>query len=245
MNGTKKWITQGHHADYFSTAVRTGGPGAGGMSLLLISREMEGVRTKPIKTSYSSSAGTSLVILENVKVPVENLLGEENAGFLPIMYNFCHERWYICVYIIYASRAIFEECFKWIMQRRAFNKRLADQGVVRQKMAAILGAVEGISHWLDNLTWQMNNMDYSMMSMRLGGPMSALKYQATRAASLVADHSTNLLGGRGITSGGMGKMVERFNVGYKFAAILGGSEEIMGDLAMKMAIRAFPDNARL
>ena len=164
---------------------------------------------------------------------------------VPIMFNFCHERWYIIVYIVAAMRGVGEECFKWAMQRRAFGKKLADNAVVRNKLAAIIGAVEGVSHWLDALTHQMNNMPYMVQSARLAGPMSLLKYQATRNAALVADNATNLFGGRGITLGGMGKIVQRFNVGYKFASILGGSEEVMADLAIKMAMRGFPRNARL
>ena len=247
VNGTKKWITQGHHADYFTCAVRTGSSDDGmqGISLLLLERGMPGLETKPIKTSYSSCAGTALVILEDVLVPVENLIGEENAGFMCIMTNFNHERWYIVVYILAAARSIVEECFKWIMQRRAFNKRLADQGVVRFKMAQMIGALEPLLHWLDFVTHQMNNLDYNMQSMRLAGTTSLLKFQSTRAASLIADNATNLLGGRGITRQGMGRNIERFNVGYKFAAILGGSEEIMADLGIKMAMRSFPANARL
>ncbi len=58
--------------------------------MLLIAR-VEGVSTKPIKTSYGASAGTAYVIFENVKVPVENLLGKENQGFSVIMQNFNHE----------------------------------------------------------------------------------------------------------------------------------------------------------
>lgn len=53
----------------------------------------EGVETKPIKTSYSAAAGTSYVTFDNVKVPVENLLGEENKGIHVILSNFNHERW--------------------------------------------------------------------------------------------------------------------------------------------------------
>ena len=93
VNGVKKWITNGSHSHYFSTAVRTG-KGHAGISMLLIERS-EGVETKPIKTSYSSSAGTAYVIFENVKVPVENLLGKEGQGFPVIMFNFNHERWFI------------------------------------------------------------------------------------------------------------------------------------------------------
>lgn len=83
VNGTKKWITNGTFADYFTTAVRTDG----GLSVLLIPRG-DGVETKPIKTSYSSSGGTAFVTFDNVKVPSENLLGDENAGIKVILSNF-------------------------------------------------------------------------------------------------------------------------------------------------------------
>ena len=84
------FITGGCQADYFATAVRTGKKGTGGVSLMLISREDagDGFETKQIKTSYASSAGTAYITMEDVEVPVENLLGEENGGFLCIMYNF-------------------------------------------------------------------------------------------------------------------------------------------------------------
>lgn len=60
------------------TLVRTGGPGMGGLSFMLIERS-EGLETKPIKTSYSPSAGTAYITYENVKVPKANLIGMENG----------------------------------------------------------------------------------------------------------------------------------------------------------------------
>lgn len=80
VNGTKKWITSGNFADYFVTAVRTGDEGIFGISMLLIERT-EGVSTRIIKTSYSPVAGTAYITFDNVKVPVENLLGEQDLGF--------------------------------------------------------------------------------------------------------------------------------------------------------------------
>lgn len=88
VNGTKKWITNGVFSDYFVTGVRT----EGGLSVLLIPRG-EGVETKAIKTSYSPAAGTAFITFDNVKVPRENLLGEENKGIYVILSNFNHERW--------------------------------------------------------------------------------------------------------------------------------------------------------
>ena len=88
VNGTKKWITNGVFSDYFVTGVKTDK----GLSVLLIERG-EGVETKAIKTSYSPTAGTTFITFDNVKVPVENLLGKENKGIYVILSNFNHERW--------------------------------------------------------------------------------------------------------------------------------------------------------
>lgn len=128
INGTKKWITNGHFSDYFVTAVKTDG----GISVLLIERG-PGVETTPIKTSYSATAGTANVHFDNVKVPITNLLGQENRGFAVIMSNFNHERWMIIAASIRMSRLVTEECIKWANQRKVFGKRLIDQPVIRQK----------------------------------------------------------------------------------------------------------------
>lgn len=80
VNGEKKWITNGIWSDYFTTAVRTGGPGMGGISLLLIERG-EGVTTRRMDCQGVWSSGTTYITFEDVKVPVENVLGKPNKGF--------------------------------------------------------------------------------------------------------------------------------------------------------------------
>ena len=92
VNGIKKFITAGMYADYFTTAVRTGGDGMGGVSLLLIERTFKGVHCSRLKTQGWASSSTTLVRFEDVRVPVVNLIGQENRGFLPIMLNFNQER---------------------------------------------------------------------------------------------------------------------------------------------------------
>ncbi|KAJ1553997.1 hypothetical protein HK096_005438 [Nowakowskiella sp. JEL0078] len=87
-------------------------------------------------------------------------------------------------------------------------------------------------------------MDYKEQSQRLAGPIALLKYQSTRVAHLVADESCQIFGGRGITKSGMGTNIEAFQRTYKFASILGGSEEIMADLGVRQAMKDFP-KARL
>ncbi|CAK0832534.1 unnamed protein product [Prorocentrum cordatum] len=236
VNGVKKWITNGMFADYFVTAVRTGS-GRNGISMLFISRDM-GVETKAIKTTYSGSAGTALVILDDVKVPVENLMGlgnrgKEGQGFACIMYNFNHERWFIVAQFLASCRLCIADCFKWATQRMAFGKPLIEQPVLRQKLARMAGAVESAHALLESVTYQMDKMPYKEQSLKLGGPIALLKYQSTRAGALVADEAVQMFGGRAITKTGMGAHVERFQKTYKYAAILGGSEEVMADLAIR------------
>jgi alkylation response protein AidB-like acyl-CoA dehydrogenase len=81
VNGEKKWITNGIWCDYFTTAVRTGGPGMNGVSLLLIERDFGGVTTRRMDCQGVWSSGTTYITFEDVKVPVENLLGKQNQGF--------------------------------------------------------------------------------------------------------------------------------------------------------------------
>jgi len=88
VNGEKKWITNGIYSEYFTTAVRTGGEGMNGISLLLIERSFGGVSTRQMDCQGVWGSGTTYVTFEDCKVPVENLIGKENQGFKVIMTNF-------------------------------------------------------------------------------------------------------------------------------------------------------------
>jgi alkylation response protein AidB-like acyl-CoA dehydrogenase len=244
VNGFKKWITNATFCDYFVTAVRTGEKGLKGISVLLIERG-PGVETELIKTSYSPAAGTGYITFENVMVPVENLLGKENAGFQIIMSNFNHERWVICVAGLRGCRAVTEECLRWVNQRMVFDKKLIEQPVIRLKLAQMISAIESCQNWLENITYQMTHLNYKDQSTYLAGPIALLKYQITRTMNLCMDQSVQIFGGRAISREGMGQVIERFYRSHKFSAILGGSEEIMADLGIKQTMRLFPHNARL
>merc|ERR1719310_818599 len=158
VNGIKKWITEGMTADYFVTAVRTGGPGAAGMSLLLIERG-EGVETRLIKTTYSTAAATALVIFSDCKVPVSNLLGEENQGFKLIMYNFNHERWFLVNNLLGQPRAAVSDAFMWAAQRKAFGKPLIDQAVIKHKLANSVAQLESVCAFMESVTYDMNHTE--------------------------------------------------------------------------------------
>eukprot|EP00933_Yihiella_yeosuensis_P044702 TRINITY_DN39969_c0_g1_i1.p1 TRINITY_DN39969_c0_g1~~TRINITY_DN39969_c0_g1_i1.p1 ORF type:complete len:516 (-),score=143.09 TRINITY_DN39969_c0_g1_i1:286-1833(-) len=242
VNGTKKWITGGMYGDWFVTAVRTGKAGGKGISMMLIPRT-DNLQTKIIKSKYSSAAGTAYVTYENCVVPKRNLFGKENGGFGIIMSNFNHERWMIAVVCIARARLATEETFKWAMQRKVFGNRLVEQPVIREKLAQMFAGLESITSMLYDVTYNMNKM--GPQSAEMGSRISLLKYATTRMNHLVADNAVQVFGGRGVSAGGMGRVVETFSRVYKIPAVYGGSEEIMADLTVREAIKRYPKQARL
>jgi len=245
VNGLKKWITGGMMADWFTTAVRTGGPGARGVSCLVIPRSA-GVKTTKIKVStYSPAAGTAYVEYDNVKCPVEYLVGKENQGFRVIMANFNHERWMIAVQTIGASRMCIEECLKWANQRMVFGKALIKQPVIRYKLGCMIAKVEATQCFADSVTYQMNTMNHKEQFKYLGGPTALLKVQSTQTAEFVTSEACQIFGGRALTHGGMGTVIQRCRSQVKNSTIYGGSEEIMADLGVRQIMKSMSQDSKL
>lgn len=240
LNGVKKWITEGMTSDVFVTAVRTGAKGHGGITLMAVERCDE-LQTTQIKTTYSTSAGTALVLYEDVEVPVANVLGKEGDGFRLIMYNFNHERWMIVQNLLGLARAAFADAICWAKQRKVFGKSLVQQPVIRNKLANSAACLESAWTYLEAITYDMCKSKGGPLNPRLAGPIAMLKYHATRSCWQIADDTVQIMGGRGITKTGMGSKVENFKNFSKYAAVYGGSEEIMADLAIKQALKNFPD----
>ncbi|KAK4982143.1 hypothetical protein LTR28_002800, partial [Elasticomyces elasticus] len=142
VNGEKKWITNGIWCEYFTTAVRTGGEGMNGVSVLLIERSFGGVSTRRMDCQGVWSSGTTYVTFEDVKVPVENLIGKENQGFKVIMTNFNHERIGIIIQCLRFSRVCYEESITYAHKRRTFGKKLIDHPVIRLKLAHMARQIE-------------------------------------------------------------------------------------------------------
>jgi alkylation response protein AidB-like acyl-CoA dehydrogenase/predicted heme/steroid binding protein len=238
VSGVKKWITGGMFADYFSTLIST----SNGMTMVVIDRQMSGgeahFNTKQIYTSYSKAAGTSYVTMDECYVPIENVVGTQGKGFYYTMSNFNTERWGMVCSGNRLSRLMLEECFRWSMARKIFSKRLIDQPVIRAKLAAMAAEIESVHSMLEDLTYQMCNMSPNDMNSVLAGPIALLKYKQTRVANMVADNACQILGGRALTRSGMGVLIEKFQRSQKMQAILGGSEEIMADFAMRQAIKS-------
>ncbi|KAI4859175.1 acyl-CoA dehydrogenase NM domain-like protein [Hypoxylon rubiginosum] len=237
VNGEKKWITNGIWCDYFTTAVRTGGEGMNGVSLLLIERDFGGVSTRRMDCQGVWSSGTTYITFEDVKVPVENLLGKENQGFKVIMTNFNHERMGIIIQCLRFSRVCYEESVKYANKRRTFGKKLIEHPVIRMKLAHMARQIEASYNWLENLIYQCEKMGETEAMLRLGGPIAGLKAQSTLTFEFCAREASQIFGGLSYSRGGQGAKVERLYRDVRAYAIPGGSEEIMLDLSIKQSLK--------
>lgn len=110
--------------------------------------------------------------------------------------------------VIRTTRLVIEECLKWASQRYVFGRPLISQAVIRAKLARMISLNESAQAWLENITYQMCHMTYAQQSVHLAGPIALLKAFATRAAHDTADDAVQIWGGRGITKGGMGRVIE-------------------------------------
>jgi len=239
VNGEKKWITNGIWCDYFTTAVRTGTKESGmnGVSVLLIERSMGGVSTRKMDCQGVWSSGTTYITFEDVKVPVENLIGKENQGFKVIMTNFNHERIGIIIQCLRFSRVCYEESIKYAHKRRTFGKKLIEHPVIRLKLAHMARQIEASYSWLESLIHQISHMEENIAMLRLGGPIASLKAQATVTFEFCAREASQIFGGLSYSRGGQGGKVERLYRDVRAYAIPGGSEEIMLDLSIRQSLR--------
>ncbi|CAJ0759157.1 17551_t:CDS:2, partial [Entrophospora sp. SA101] len=237
VNGEKKWITNGTFADYFTTAVRTGGPGMGGISLLLIERTMPGVNTRQMLCSGVWSSGTAYITFDDVKVPKRNLVGKENGGFKCIMHNFNHERMGIAIQATRFARVCYEEAMKYAHKRKTFGQKLVDHAVIRNKLAHMARKIEATHAWMETLIYQTNHMSGNEAMTRLGGPIALLKAQSTQTFEYCAREAAQIFGGLAYTRGGQAEKVERLYREVRAYAIPGGSEEIMLDLGVRQSLK--------
>ncbi|WP_420589540.1 acyl-CoA dehydrogenase family protein [Bacterioplanoides sp.] len=223
VNGSKTFITGGLRANWYVTAVRTGDAGMGGISLLLIPADAEGVSATSLgKKQGWHSSQTATIYFDNVKVPKANIIGQLNRGFLAIVNNFNHERLALAAVALSTSRACIEEAADWALNRETFGKPLAQHQVIRHKFAEMIRQLNASYAYLDTCITQVDNGTARTSDIAL------LKVQATLTAESVCRECLQILGGAGYIKG---SVTERNYREVRVLAIGGGSEEIMRDLA--------------
>jgi acyl-CoA dehydrogenase len=224
VRGEKTFITSGMRADYYSVAVRTGGPGMGGISLLLIERDTPGFTRTPLKKMGWWASDTATLHFDDCRVPADNLIGPEHGGFKVIMGNFNDERLGLAVGANAFARVAFDEALAYARLRETFGKPLIRNQVIRHKLVDMLQRVEATQAMIELTAWRLDRGDPAVPDLCM------LKNQATQTLAFCASEAVQIFGGAGFMRGAK---VERIYREVKVNAIGGGAEEIMKDLAAR------------
>lgn len=238
VNGYKKWITNGIFADYCTAAVRTGGPGRGGISALIIPLKAKGVTCKKINNSGVQASGSTFIEFDDVDVPVSNLLGRENEGFNIIMSNFNHERLWLACTSLRMARVCCEDAYTHALSRETFGRKLIENQVIRAKFSAMGRELEAAHALMESLVYMAETVPKTQQeSAGLGGLMANLKVLAGRTLEHVNRESQQVMGGLGYSKDGRGARVEQISRDVRVMVVGGGSEEILTDLAINQEMK--------
>ena len=229
VNGSKTFITSGCRADHVTCAVRTGGPGASGISLLVIEAGTPGysVSEKLKKTGWWAS-DTAQIFFDNCKVPVENLIGEENQGFYGIMENFQSERLQLAVMANMTSQLALEASLRYASQREAFDRPLAGFQVMRHKIVDMATLVEVSREFTYRVAAKIGAGCNQVKE------ISMAKNFACTTSDRVTYDAVQIFGGYGFMRG---YPVERLYRDNRVLSIGGGTTEVMKEIISKFLFK--------
>jgi acyl-CoA dehydrogenase len=225
VDGAKTFITSGVRADIVTTAVRTGGPGHAGISLLVIEKGTPGftVSKKLRKTGWWAS-DTAELAFADCRVPVANRIGPEHGAFAMIMMNFAAERLMLAGQCVAIADLAYREAVDWARQRTAFGKTLTGFQVTRHKLAEMATRLAAARALTGEVAHRI------LRGEQPAGLAAMAKNTATDMLTFVADHAVQLHGGYGYMRE---VLVERLYRDARLYPIGGGTREIMNEVIAK------------
>ncbi|WP_034270912.1 acyl-CoA dehydrogenase family protein [Haloechinothrix halophila] len=226
VNGAKTFITSGCRADFVTTAVRTGGEGAHGVSLLVIERDTPGftVSRKLDKMGWRCS-DTAELSFADCRVPAANLVGEENTGFAQIAQNFVTERLSLAVQAYAAAQRCLDLTVAWCRDRETFGRPLISRQLVQHKLTEMARRTDVARVYSRDLARRYVAGENVLTQVAFA------KNTAVEAGEWVANEAVQLHGGLGYMTE---SEVERQYRDMRILGIGGGTNEIMTGLAAKL-----------
>lgn len=228
VTGTKLFITSATRADVFTTAVRTGGDGAGGLSLLAIERDRPGVEVSPpLRKMGWWCSDTAEIRFDGVRVPGRNLIGAPGSGFGQIMQQFAAERLSLAVQACATAQRCLDLTLAYVRDRETFGRPLASRQVIRHRLAEMARKTDVAR------TYTRAVVDRWLAGDDVLGEVAMAKNTAVFACDAVVDDAVQL-------HGGMGYMreteVERHYRDARILGIGGGTNEIMTEVVSRLLL---------
>jgi acyl-CoA dehydrogenase len=226
VNGAKTFITSGVRADFVTTAVRTGGEGHAGISLLVVEKGTPGFTVdRSLQKMGWHCSDTAELSYVDARVPVANLVGEENTGFYQIAEQFVVERIGLAVHAYGIAARSLALTAEYCRQRDTFGKPLVKNQVVRHKLVEMHRQVEVAR------TYARHVAARHVAGENVIAEACLAKQTAVDTATYVCDQAVQLHGGTGYMHG---TEVERHYRDARILPIGGGANEVLADLAAKL-----------
>ncbi len=228
VNGSKTFITNGVLSDFIIAVVKTNPEArAKGISLLIIDRDTPGVSATHLDKLGQRASDTGEIAFDNVSVPVENLLGEENRGFMYIMEHFVSERLSLAVGGYAKAEYALEITLKYMDEREAFGKKINQFQVLRHRIAQMYAEMELVKHFSYSIYEKYQSGEYMVKE------ASMAKLLGTQLSDRVTFDCLQMFGGYGYMEDyPMARMWRDSRLGQ----IGGGTSEIMCEIISKMMI---------
>ncbi|MFT4286308.1 MAG: acyl-CoA dehydrogenase family protein [Nocardioides sp.] len=228
VNGAKTFITSGVRADFVTTAVRTGGDGSRGLSLLVIDKDTPGFTvTRSLRKMGWHCSDTAELAFVDARVPVDHLVGEENAGFGYLAEAFVTERIALAVQAYGIAARSLALTAAYAKERDTFGQPLASRQVVRHRLVEMHRQVEVARTYARAVSQRYVDGGEIATAAAIAGAALA-KQTAVECATYVVDQAVQLHGGTGYLHG---TEVERHYRDARILPIGGGATEVMTDLA--------------
>jgi acyl-CoA dehydrogenase len=226
VNGSKTFITSGVRADFVTTAVRTGGPGHAGVSLLVVEKGTPGFTVDRALTKMGwHCSDTAELSYVDVRVPVENLVGEENSGFYLIAEQFVVERIALAVHAYGIAARSLALAAAYCRDRETFGKPLISRQVVQHRLVEMHRQVEVAR------TYTREVARRHVAGESVVAEACLAKQTAVEACDHVVDQAVQLHGGTGYMHG---TEVERHYRDSRILGIGGGATEVLTDLSARL-----------
>jgi acyl-CoA dehydrogenase len=226
VDGTKSFITSGVRADFVTVAVRTGGPGHAGISLLVVEKGTPGftIDRSLAKMGWHCS-DTAELGFASVRVPAANLVGAENSGFAQLAEHFVTERLALAVYGYGIAARSLALAAAYCRDRETFGRPLIANQVVRHRLVEMRRQVEVARTYVHTVATRHVAGEYVVAEACLA------KQTAVETAVSVCDAAVQLHGGTGYLHG---TEVERHYRDARILPIGGGATEVLTDLAARL-----------
>ena len=229
INGSKTFITNGVYADYLIVAAKTDPDAKGkGISIFLVDRHLyDGISANKLNKLGWRASDTAELAFDNLKVPKENLLGEENKGFSYIMQHFALERLIMGINAHARAEYAIEYAIQYMHDREAFGKKLTQFQALRHKLADLASEVEMCKQFNYHVGYRLDKGEYVVKEATMS------KLNSTKIADQVIYDCLQFLGGYGyIEDYPLARMLRDSRLG----PIGGGTSEILREIISKTII---------